>query len=141
MFLFTVDRGKLCSSEERRNIAILVDVVLRTSLHPRTLDSCDCLEPKLARQIGITTGSGRQMSECVSWSCCVYAHPSQPRPAAGARIKFLNGRQMKTGASRGPMVILHVRSKGDMDTLPFELRSHSHATLSHESAVEPSSFC
>ena len=39
------------------------------------------------------------------------------------------------------MVILHVRSKGDMDTLPFELCSHSHPTLSHESAVEPASFC
>ena len=73
----------------------LVDVVLRTCLHTLALNSSDSLESKLARQEWVTPSSTPHQVRFRHIARRAMSYPSQLRPAAGVRIKFLQKCQVR----------------------------------------------
>ena len=69
---------------------VLVDEVLGACLDTLRLNAGDGLKNTLTRQVRVSAKSRPEVSPTCPWPrCCPHAHPSQARPEAGTRIRFL----------------------------------------------------
>ena len=108
--------------------------MLRASLDSLALNAGDSFESKLSRQEGIAASSALHQSSVMTERRYA-SHPSQLRPAAGARIKFLQKSQFCAAFHRYAS-FLHHGPKSDVNTFAFELGTHGSSALAHECAVE-----